>query len=125
MNYYQLAINELQPVLFNAENRQLNIRLNNAFIDFTTKHNINKALLYVHHPVQGWCQVCDNKNTYLIINNPLTLDYGALNMAIIHTLAQANLMLDEIQKRSKKEQELKTERNTDAEIKRRAFYLVK
>lgn len=125
MYHYQLILDDLEPVSFRSSFKQLKNRLNSAYIKFTNKHNINSTLLYVHHPVQGWCQVCDVKNSYRFINNPLNLDYDELKMAIMHTLAQSSLMLDKKQKQDKKEKALQAERNIDAEIKRGAFHIVK
>jgi len=125
MNHYQLTIDNLQPIKFWADNSQLKYRLNSAYIAFKNKHSLCKPLLYVHHSTQGWCQVCDAKNGYQVINNPLILNYEELIMAILHTLAQAEHHPTAKQKQQKREKDLQDERNINAEIKRNTFYIVK
>jgi len=125
MNHYQLTIDNLAPVTFWANNSQLKYRLHSAYITFNHKHQLNKTLLYIHHPVQGWCQVCDTKNCYPTISNPLKLDYNKLIMAILHTLAQTNQLPNAKQKQQRKEKALQVERNINAQIQRRYFYIVK
>jgi len=125
MNHYQLTLDELQPVSFWADNSQLKNRLNSAYIKFKNKHDIDKVVLYVHHPIQGWCQVYNTRNGYQVINNPLKLDYNALIMAIIHTLTQAEHIPSAKQKQQKRARNLQIERNINAEIQRRTFHIVK
>jgi len=103
MNHYQLTIDNLTPVKFWANNSQLKYRLHSAYITFNHKHQLNKTLLYIHHPVQGWCQVCDTKNCYPTISNPLKLDYNKLIMAIFHTLTQAKQLPSTKQKQQRKQ----------------------
>ena len=125
MNHYQLTIDNLQPVTFWADNSQLKYQLNSAYIAFKNKHNLSKTILYVHHPIHGWCLVCNAKNYYPVINNPLLLDYTKLVMAITHTLAQAALFPTAKQKQEKIEKDLHDERNINAEIQRSAFHIVR
>jgi hypothetical protein len=125
LNHYQLTIDNLTPVKFWANNSQLKYRLNSAYIAFKNKHNVNKMVLHVHHPAQGWYQVHNVQNVYPVINNPLLLNYNALIMAIIHTLAEADLHPTAQQKQQRKEKALQVERNIDAQIQRGYFYIVK
>jgi len=124
MNHYQLTIDNLTPVKFWANNSQLKYRLNSAYIAFKNIHDVNKMVLYVHHPTQGWCQVHNVQNVYQVINNPLVLDYNALIMAIINTLTEADLQPNAREKRLKKEKALKGERNINAQIQRGHFHVV-
>ncbi len=125
MKHYKLILDNLQPILFWADNKQLKYCLNTAYIAFKNKHNLNKALLYVHHPLQGWCQVFNADNCYQIISNPLTLDHKELILAVNHTLARSDLLPTEKQKQQKRKKDLRDERNIDAEIQRNTFHIVK
>ncbi len=125
MNKFQLTLNDLEPITFWSDNSQLKSRLNMAYITFKNKHNLNRAFLYVHHPIQGWCQVYNINNAYREISNPLVLDYHELIIAIIHTLSRAKLIPTAQQKREKREKDLQADRNIDAEIKRSAFHIIK
>jgi len=125
MNYYKLSNDDLQPVVFWASNSQLKSQLNSAYMKFKNRYESSRAVLYVHHPVHGWQQVWDDRGRYPIINNPLTLDQQALILAVIHTLAQADLFPTAKQKMEKIEKGLRDERQQNAEIRRNAFHLVK
>lgn len=125
MNKFQLILNDLEPITFWSDNSQLKSQLNIAFIAFKNKYPLSNAFLYVHHPVQEWCQVYNTNNAYREISNPLVLDYHELMMAIIHTLSRAKLIPTAQQKREKREKDLQADRNIDAEIKRSAFHIIK
>ncbi len=124
MHRYQLTADDLQPVVFEAHNSQLKRRLNTAFVEFTGMHDVDRALLYVHHPVHGWSQVCNHENTYLIIGNPLLLDNSTLVRAVMHTLNEVNRFPTEQQQQEKKRKALDLERQAEAERRRNAFRMI-
>ncbi len=124
MNQYQLTIDNLKPVTFCATNSQIKSRLHSAYIEFKNKRSLSHVLLYVYHPVQGWRQVVDARGSYRIINNPLKLNYKDLIFAVIHTLAESDLLPTAQQRQQTIEKNRQAERNINAEIKRRYFHLI-
>ncbi|VAW70334.1 hypothetical protein MNBD_GAMMA09-3328 [hydrothermal vent metagenome] len=125
MKKYQLTIDNLKPVTFCATNSQIKSRLHSAYIEFKNKHSLSHVLLYVYHPVQGWRQVVDVRGCYRIINNPLKLNYQDLFFAVIHTLAESDLLPTAQQRQKIIEKNRQAERNLNAEIKRHYFHLIK
>ncbi len=124
MHRFKLANDDLQPVYFEAENCDLKLRLNSAYLDFVHMHEVDKVVLYVHHPQHEWLQVCDHENRYLIIGNPMLVDNGMLARAVAHTLWQANGFPSEQQIRERKSKALEKEHQLEAERRRNAFRVI-
>jgi len=141
MHEFRLVNDDLQSVPFRANSESLKHRLNEAFIVFTSAHEIRSAKLEVHHRVHGWRQVFETRNEaahiligwpsqhyYLIIRNPMTLDYQKLKVAIGQTLAECSRLPtpEQVQKRKerRKEQREKREQEESVQARRNALKLV-
>lgn len=109
---------------FMASRDSMRIRLQSAFI-LLAQHSLQgKAILEVKHNIHGWLQVCDSEHKYLIIQNPLLLDFNHLWQATEYTLAEGDSWPREADKqRLKLERQIK-QRAEEAEMRRRQFKVV-
>lgn len=75
---------------FEAKRHRLEKDINNAFVRYKQSTGNLSGALHVFHRVHGWNLLTIN-GVYLIINNPLKLDYDFIDYAISDTMIELNL----------------------------------
>lgn len=120
---FRLSSGNAEPSYFMSGTGELKYRLHSAFIAQLMQGNDCVSLEVLHH-THGWRKVCDTDHSFIMINNPLTLDYGRLCGAIIHTLAECDSWPSEEEKRIKNNLRQAKNREEIALARRGRFYIL-
>lgn len=120
---FRLSSANTDPSFFMSNGSELKYRLHSAFIE-QRMLGAESVSLEVMHQVHGWRRVCSADNTFIMINNPLTLEPSRLESAVQHTLAECDSWPSEEEKRLKNKLREARNREEIALARRGRFYIL-
>lgn len=121
--FHLRLVNDSHHVCFHTTRPFLRVKLNDAFLRLMQNSHQATAELQVFHPRHGWNRVCAD-HVYIIVKNPLVLDYQFVHAGIVSTLDECDQWPTEAEQAARRAKSRACEREQDAEIRRRRFYVV-